>query len=440
MKRYSLPSHTSSLKDVEADLDRLSAQMTSGESGKLASTAFWGDAEMKAAMSAAYERFQGWNALFTFQEAGAAKMENDVIDICVGLAQGGEDACGNLTSGGTESLFCALHAMRAWARDTRPHITHPEIIAPYSIHATFHKAAKILDIKLVTVAQKPDLTADVDAMAAAINSNTIGLACSAPNWPYGRVDPVVDLGKLANKHDLWLHVDACVGAYVLPFFRDAGEDVPPYDFSVDGVRTMSGDLHKYGYAPKPLSTVLWRSKEEQKYHYIPITDWPCGLYLSQSFIGSRPLAPIAAAWTLFHRFGREGYIENARRLLHTRNGIIDAVNKIDGLKTLPTDGPLMQIAGDGLDPQKIVGGMELKGWRLLGVNFPPAIHLTVDVMQSASLEKFTADLTEVAEDVRSGKMDQDGLLSYGGVGAEEDAPKWLLNAVEYMGDQELSGI
>jgi len=433
MSRYNLPENASSLGKVEAELDRLNAQMTSGESGKLASTAFWGDAEMKATMSAAYSRFQGWNALFTFQEAAAARMENDVIDICVGLAQGGEDACGNLTSGGTESLFCALHAMRSWARQTRPHIKNPEIVAPYSIHATLHKSAQILDIKLVTVEQKADLTANVAAMAKAINENTIGLACSAPDWPYGRVDPVEDIAALALENDLWLHVDACVGAYVLPFFRDAGREIPPYDFSVKGVRSMSGDLHKYGYAPKPLSTVLWRSKEEQKYHYIPITDWPCGLYLSQSFVGSRPLAPIAAAWALFHRFGREGYVENAKRLLKTRDSIMEAVNNIPGLKTWATDGPLMQIAGEGVDILKVVGGMEQKGWRLLGVNHPPAIHLTVDVMQSTSLDKFILDLSNVTEDVRSGKMDQEGLLSYGGVGAEEDAPKWLLNAVEYMG-------
>lgn len=434
-KRHSMPSGGKSAAEIERDLDDLSAQMTSGENGKLASTAFWGDDAMQETVSAAYDRFHGWNALFTFQEAAAAKMENDVIDICVGLASGGEDACGNLTSGGTESIFCALQAMRAWARDTKPHIKNPEIVAPYSIHATFHKGCKVLDIKVVTVAQKDDLTADVDAMAAAVNENTIGIACSAPNWPYGRVDPVQEIGAVALEHDLWFHVDACVGAYILPFFKELGEDIPPYDFSVAGVRSISGDLHKYGYAPKPLSSVLWRSKEEQKYHFIPITEWPCGLYISQSFVGSRPLAPIAAAWALFHRFGREGYKANAARLLETRQSIIDAVADIEGLKTWPSDGPLLQIAGDGLDVQRIVAGMESRDWRLLGLNDPPAIHLTVDVMQSDSRNKFLTDLAEVAEDVRSGKEDGEGLLSYGGVGAEETAPKWLLNAVEFMEEE-----
>ncbi|WP_109355583.1 pyridoxal-dependent decarboxylase [Sphingorhabdus sp. EL138] len=428
--RYTFPEIGLSLSEVEAELDLLNDQMTDGEQGKLASTAFWGDADMKDTVSAAYDRFHGWNALFTFQEAAAARMENEVMDICVGLAGGGSDACGNLTSGGTESIFCALQAMRAWAREHRPHIKNPEIVAPYSIHATLHKSAQLLDLKVVTVAQRDNLSADLEGMIAAIGENTIGIACSAPNWPYAQIDPVEELGAVAVEHDLWLHVDACVGAYILPFFRELGEEIPPYDLSVPGVRSMSGDLHKYGYAPKPLSSVLWSSKEEQKYHFLPITDWPCGLYISQSFVGSRPLAPIAACWALFQRFGREGYLENARKVLETRNRIIDAVAGIDGLKTWPTHGPLLQIAGDGLDVQLIVGGMEKFGWRLLGVNDPPAIHLTVDIMRPESLDKFVSDLSTVAKQVLSGEQDEEGLLSYGGVGASETAPKWLLNAVE----------
>jgi glutamate/tyrosine decarboxylase-like PLP-dependent enzyme len=429
---HQLPQSGESSETVLEKIRSFRAAMTPTERGKLSSTAFQGRDEMGKLVYESFMEFLGWNGLFTFQEPAAAQMENDVLDICIGLVSGGEQGRGNLTSGGTESNYCGLHAMRAWAREQKPEITQPEIVAPYSTHSTVHKTAKYLDLKVVTVPQLDDLTADVDALAAAIGPNTIGIVGSAPNWPYGHVDPIEAFGQLAIEHDLWLHVDACVGGYILPFMRELGEDIPPYDFSVPGVRSISADLHKYGYAPKPCSTVLWRSQEEQGYHYMPITEWACGLYLSQSFIGSRPMGPVAGIWALMHYWGREGYLENARNLLHIKRTIADACERIEGLRTWPTHGPLMMIAADDYNIQLVVGGMEEKGWRLLGVNNPPAIHLTLDVMEEPDLQRFVGDLDEVCARIRSGELQEEGLLSYGGVGAEEDAPKWLLSAVEIM--------
>lgn len=439
---YNLPESGSSYEAVTAEIDELFEQMTPEGSGKLSSTAFWGVSDAYQLSKEVHSKFFSWNALFTFQEGAAAKFENDVLDICIHLAGGNSDSRGNLTSGGTESNFCALHAMRNWARKDKPEITKPEIVAPYSIHSTVHKMARVLDIKVVTVPQLDDLSADVDGIAAAIGPNTIGIAASAPNWPYATVDPIEELGAIAQERDLWLHVDACVGAYILPFFRDLGEQIPNYDLSVPGVRSMSGDLHKYGYAPKPCSTILWKSQEEQSYHYLPVTEWPCGLYLSQGFVGSRPLAPIAAIWALMHYLGREGYVANAKKLLTVRDAIMAKVGEIDGLVTWPTHGPLLQIASTDIDIQLVVGSMEQRGWRLLGVLDPPAIHLTVDVLKDEQLEQFLSDLESCVADIKSGKTTNEGLLSYGGVGAEETAPKWLLSAVEIFerqrADQETS--
>jgi glutamate/tyrosine decarboxylase-like PLP-dependent enzyme len=230
-------------------------------------------------------------------------------------------------------------------------------------------------------------------------------------------------------------VDACVGGYVLPFFRELGVEMPAYDFSVPGVRSISADLHKYGYAPKPCSTVLWRSQTEQGYHYMPITEWACGLYLSQGFVGSRTLGPVAGIWALMHYWGREGYLENARAILAVKQAIIDCCAATPGLLTWETHGPLLMIASDEFDIRLIVGGMEARGWRLLGVNNPPAIHLTLDVMEEEYLELFLDDLAAIAADVRAGRADEEGLLSYGGVGAGDTAPKWLLSAVEILGDE-----
>ena len=427
-----LPSTGKPTEEVASLMDSALADMTGESAGKLAATAFWGTDQVKAIVSEAYERFGGWNALFTFQEPGAARIENDVLDICIGLGGGDENARGNLTSGGTESNFCALHAMRSWARETKPSVTRPNVVAPYSIHATVHKAARVLDIEMRTVAQGPFDPLDLNAMRDLIDENTIGLMGSAPSWPFGQVDPIAEMGQVALEKDLWLHVDGCVGAYVLPFFRDLGEDIPNYNLSVPGVRSLSGDLHKYGFTPKPLSSILWKSQAEQAYHFLPVTDWPCGLYISQSLIGSRPFAPIAAAWGLFNGLGYEGYRENARKILETRNRILAAARDIPGLEPWPTHGPLIQIGARGFEITQVIGGMTVRGWNLLGVQEPPAIHLTVDLLSPAELDRFITDLEEVTTLVRDGKSDEDGLLSYGGVAAEETAPKWLLSAVEIL--------
>lgn len=431
---YQLPENRKNADDVLADVQQLKAAMTPVDRGRLSSTAFQGNEEMGALVHKAFEEFIGWNALFTFQEPPAAKLENDVLDICIGLAGGGEAGRGNLTSGGTESNFCGLHAMRAWARATKPEITEPEIVAPYSTHSTVHKTAKYLDLEVVVVPQLDDLTADVNALKAAITPNTIGIVGSAPNWPYGHVDPIEAFGAIAIDHDLWLHVDACVGGYILPFMRELGEAIPDYNLSVPGVRSMSADLHKYGYAPKPCSTILWKSQAEQAYHYVPITQWACGLYLSQSFVGSRPLGPIAGAWALMHYWGKEGYLENARKLLDLKQKLQNACEEIEGLRSWPTQGPLMMIASDDFNIQLVVGGMEQRGWKLLGVTTPPAIHLTLDQMSDESRDLFISDLQEVCRDIREGKLEEEGLLTYGGVGAEEHAPKWLTSAIEIFGD------
>ena len=429
---HTLPDNGASADAVREKIRQFKSMMTPAERGKLSSTAFQGRDEMGKLVYDAFLEFLGWNGLFSFQEPAAAQLENDVLDICIELVSGGEQGRANLTSGGTESNFCALHAMRAWAREHKSEIREPEIVAPYSTHSTVHKTARYLDLKVVTVPQNDDLTANVEALAAAIGPNTIGIVGSAPNWPYGHVDPIEQFGELALEHDLWLHVDACVGGYILPFMRELGEEIPPYDFSVPGVRSISADLHKYGYAPKPCSTVLWRSQDEQAYHYIPVTEWACGLYLSQSFIGSRPMGPVAGIWALMHYWGREGYLENARNLLHIKRTITDACQRIEGLRTWPTHGPLMMIAAEGFSIELVVGGMEERGWRLLGVNNPPAIHLTLDVMADEDLQRFVEDLEEVCNKIHSGELKEEGLLSYGGVGAAEDAPKWLLSAVEIM--------
>ncbi|MEW6997751.1 aspartate aminotransferase family protein [Colwelliaceae bacterium BS250] len=433
---YTLPTQGQSYDDIMGQVKSLRAQMTPGQRGKLASTTFQGQEEMEKVVHDAFQEFLEWNGLFTFQEAAAAKMENEILDICVDIMHGGEQGRANLTSGGTESNFNALHAARKWARETKPNVNKPNIVAPYSTHSTVHKVCKYLDLEVIVVPQLADLSVDLDGIKNAINENTIAIVGSAPNWPYGTVDPIEEFSDMCAEHDLWLHIDACVGGYILPFFRELGVDMPLYDFRVSGVRSIAADLHKYGYAPKPCSTVMWRSQEEQKYHYMPITEWACGLYLSQGFVGSRTLGPVAGAWALMHYWGKEGYLNNAKRILHVKDSIIAKCNEIEGLTTWQTHGPLLMIAAEGFNVELVVGGMEDLGWRLLGVQEPAAIHLTLDVMEDEYLQQFLTDLENVVSEIKAGKISKEGLLSYGGVGAVETAPKWLLSAMEIMENEK----
>ena len=432
-----LPKTGLSRRELDRQLDELQAQMTSEDAGKLSVNSLKGRADIQRVAESAYLKFFPYNALFTRQEKAAAQMENEVLDMCVKLVNGGSLGCANLTSGGTESIFCALHAMRQWARDRKAHISEPEIIAPYSLHATFNKTAHFLGIKVIRIAVGEDLVADVDALQAAINENTIGLAASAPSWPYGLVDPIEAIGKLAQRHELWFHVDACVGGYILPFMRKLGCDIPVYDFSVPGVSSISADLHKYGYAPKPCSTILYQSAEQQQYHYVPVTEWPCGLYLSQAFMGSRPLASTAAALAVMHYMGEQGYVDNAEQILLVKDKIQQAVSEINGLSTWQTHGPLIMITADSthdiatVSIESITGAMRARGWVLLGVMDPPAIHLTVDPMEEQALQLFIDDLIEVTAKVRDGDSSLQGSLNYGGAGGNQ-SPRWLLNALAYM--------
>lgn len=431
-----LPEQGKSVQVIDEMLSDFQSQMTSEVDGKLSVNSLKGRADIQRVVENAYHKFFPYNALFTRQESAAAVIENQVLAMCAALMNAGSEGRANLTSGGTESIFCALHSMREWAKVKFPHISSPELVAPYSLHATFNKAAHFLGIKIIRVAVGSDLLADVGALNAAVNENTIGVALSAPSWPYGLVDPVDEIGKMTQERGLWLHVDACVGGYILPFMRKAGCTIPAYDFTVPGVSSISADLHKYGYAPKPCSTVLYRSKAEQQYHYVPVTEWPCGLYLSQSFMGSRPFASTAAAWAVMNYLGEEGYIENAKEILNVKERIQLAVKSIEGLSSWETHGPLMMIKGDDLDIQLVTGAMRQRGWVLLGVLEPRAIHLTVDPMEDEDLSRFVQDLEDVATAVREGLFTTEGSLEYGGVSAGA-APDWLQDAVGYMENKQV---
>ena len=226
------------------------------------------------------------------------KFETEIVAMTASLLHGDASTAGNVTSGGTESLLCAVKTARDWARKNRPEITRPEILMPVTAHPAFEKAAEYFDLRVVKTPVRTDFRADVEAMRAAITPNTILMIGSAPSYPHGVVDPIRALAALAQERGLLFHSDACVGGFMLPFVKKLGYEVPDFDLSVPGVTSISADLHKYGYAAKGASVILYKNSTLRRHQMFVSTDWPGGIYPSPTMAGTRPAGPIAAAWAI----------------------------------------------------------------------------------------------------------------------------------------------
>ncbi|WDI30115.1 aminotransferase class V-fold PLP-dependent enzyme [Hyphococcus flavus] len=381
--------------------------------GNMSCYAMKGTEDMVDVVSQAYQKYFFLNGVARRFFPGLQDLEADVTGMASNILSGGADGIvANITSGGTESIFCALHAAREWAKETKPHIKEPEIVAPYSIHATFSKGCQYLGIKIVRVPVRDDWRADAVAIEAAISPNTIMIAGSAPSWPYGVIDNMDELAEVSKKHDLWLHVDACVGGYLSPFVSKLGIDLPKWDFSVDGVHSISADLHKYGYAAKGISTIAWRSEELQKYHFVSPTDWPCSPYITQAFTGSRPASAVAAAWAALSYLGEDGYIAYADRAMKAKARLIEGLNKIEGIEPIDTDLLIVVYGAKDIRVEQIVGGLSEKGWTSGGVMDPPLAHLVLDPLSEDVVDIYLEDLRAVVDSIRAGEASAEGTLSY----------------------------
>jgi len=317
---------------------------------------------------------------------------------------------GVVSSGGTESIMLAMKTYRDWARAERG-ITKPQVIAPTSAHVAFDKAAQSFGIELERIPVGADFRADIAATRRAIGRNTICLVGSAPGFPHGVIDPITELSELARARKIGFHTDACLGGFVLPFARELGAAVPPFDFALPGVTSISADTHKYGYAAKGTSVVLYRSAALRRYQFFTATDWPGGMYLSPTFAGSRPGALSAACWAAMVSMGRDGYLEATRRILATAKTIREGVAAIEGLRVLGD--PLWVIAFDAidLDVYRVLDVMTKKHWNLNGLHRPPAVHLCVTLRHAEPgvAERFLADLRGAVDEVRRTPGEKSGL-------------------------------
>uniref|UniRef100_A0A8C7MGD1 sphinganine-1-phosphate aldolase n=1 Tax=Oncorhynchus kisutch TaxID=8019 RepID=A0A8C7MGD1_ONCKI len=305
-------------------LDRISEYETLNEvdweNGRVSGAVYWGDQTLTKLLVKVYGDFAWSNPLHPDIFPGVRKMEAEVVRMTCTLFNGGPNTCGTVTSGGTESILMACKAYRDMAYERG--VKHPEIIAPISVHAAFDKAANYFGMKLVHIPlDKNTMKVDVKAMRRAISKNTAMLVCSAPQFPHGIIDPIEEVGKLALKYNIPLHVDACLGGFLIVFMAKANYPLAPFDFRVKGVTSISADTHKYGYAPKGSSVILYSDKKYRHYQYFVAPDWQGGIYASPSVAGSRPGGIIAACWATMMHMGEDGYIKATKKIIDTARTI-----------------------------------------------------------------------------------------------------------------------
>ena len=311
-----LPKQGITAEKVVQELDRYKKlEHVEWNLGRVSGTIYHGGELVTKLMTEAFSRFALSNPLHPEIFPSIRNMESEIISMVLKMYNGNKDSCGSVTSGGSESIIMSIKAHRDWARETKC-ISQPEIVLPVSAHAAFDKGAHYFDIKLVHVPVLEGGEVDVEKMAAAITPNTILLVGSTPSFPHGAIDDIPAIAKLAKMHNIGLHIDSCLGGFLVPFMQDAGYKLPfETDFRVDGVTAISCDTHKYGFAPKGSSVIMYNSTKLRKYQYFQQMDWPGGVYGSPTMAGSRPGALSAGCWAAMLHFGQSGYVESTKAII-----------------------------------------------------------------------------------------------------------------------------
>jgi len=397
-----IPAHGRTDDDILADLRAKSATDTKWRDGRVFSLVYHAGEEHERLLARAHALYASTNLLNPMAFTSLRQMEREIIEMTAGLFHGPASAVGTVTSGGTESILCAVAAYRDRARAKRPWIVWPELVVPTTIHPAFDKASHYFGVKLVKVPVGSDFRADVRAMAKAISWRTIGLCASAPQYAHGVVDPIGELGALAQAKRLPLHVDACVGGFVLPWLEQLGRPIPLWDFRVPGVTSISADLHKYAYAGKGASTLTWRSIDDMRYQIFVATDFPGGIYASPTMLGTRPGGPVAAAWATLQSFGVDGYLELARKAADAADRLRAGIGAIPGLAVLgKSDSTIVSYAALSADVYALADRLEARGWTVDRQQRPASIHLTVTANHAAVVDDYLTDLPAALAELRA---------------------------------------
>lgn len=352
----------------------------------------------------AFNLYFSENALNPIAFKSLRRFESEVIKMTAKMLHGDENVVGAMTSGGTESCLLPVVTYRDyWRAERNKSIKEPQMIAPSTIHVAWTKAAHYFGVKMVHVPLDNDYRADVKEIEKHINENTILIVASAPNYPHGIIDPIEEIGSLALKYHIPFHVDACLGGFLLPFVEDLGYPIPVFDFRVEGVTSISADVHKYGFAAKGASTVLYRSMDYMRHQIFVDSDWQGGIYASSGLLGTRPGGAIAAAWAAMHALGYQGYLENARIIMETTRKLMDGIQSIPDLEIVGKPQSAIfayRSKNPTLNIYAVGDQLENKGWHVDRMQKPMALHAMVTPLHAQVADQFIADLKESVEYVK----------------------------------------
>ncbi|MGD9702253.1 MAG: aspartate aminotransferase family protein [Acidimicrobiia bacterium] len=405
-----------------------------GHTGKVSGSIYSGDEEHYAFLTQAFGFFGHVNVLQRDMYPSATKLEAEIIAMTAGMLHGDDDTGGVVTSGGTESLMSAMLAYREWGRAAKG-IEHPQVILPVTAHPALHKGAHYFGIEVVHAPVDDDYAVDVDFVRAHISPRTVALVGSAGTYPHGVVDPITELGALALGHDLGFHVDGCLGGFILPWARELGYDVPAFDLAVPGVTSISADTHKYGYALKGSSVLLYRPASLRRHQYFTITSWPGGTYTSPGMSGSRSGGILAATWAALVSLGREGYLRIASDIFTTADSVKAAVAALPELRVMGKPWFNVAFTSDVVNIFHVNDFLATRGWRMNGLQLPPALHFCVTRPNTRAgvVESFATDLADAVayakdpptETPRSGAM-------YGATGSRPPEEQMVSSLFGYM--------
>jgi glutamate/tyrosine decarboxylase-like PLP-dependent enzyme len=410
-----LPTTGIAREDVLRQLDEMKVGDVRWREGRAFTLAYTAGDAVVAVADDAYRRFSTDNALNTDAFPSLKRIQADVVDIVAGWLEAGPDGAGFMTSGGTESLLMAVKAARERGRKERG-VSKPNVVLPASAHAAFEKGCYYFGLESRRIPVRDDWRADVDAMADAVDDGTVLIVGSAPQYPQGVIDPIADVAAIAADRDINCHVDACMGGVTLTYLKRLGHDVPPWNFSVPGVTSISVDLHKYGYTAKGASVIMHRDKKLRAYQTFVTDNWLGGLYGSSGVLGTKGGGAMAAAWAVMHHIGDDGYLRltaAARTACEELAAEVRATPELE-LVTEP-DATLLAVRATGdLDVFAVVDALWRRGWYVDKQGPPAAMHLTVNAVHEGKIPEFVADLrASIAEVVGARSSGEQG--AYGTV-------------------------
>lgn len=398
-----LPAQGRPRDEVLADLHRFAADDPDYKAGRLWSLVYWLDEAHDDFLGDAYQAFSSANGLNPTAFKSLKRLETEIIASVATLLHGTPDVCGIVTSGGTESCLLAVKTYRDMARATRG-VKRPEMVLPVTAHVAWFKAAEYFNVRVRLLPLDAGLRPDLRKLPRLVNRNTVMLLGSAPEYPHGTIDPIEAMGRIAQDRNVPLHVDACVGGFILPFVEMNGRPLPTWDYRVPGVTSISADIHKYGFAAKGASTITYRNLDLLKHQLFVYEDWPGGVFASAGILGTRPGGAYAAAWAAMQHFGEAGYRDLARRTMEAFDRMRDAITAMPELYVMgEPSGPLLAYGSRDRDVNIFAVGDQLdaKGWTVNRLQKPDGLHAMITAGHLGVVEDYLRDLREAVATVKA---------------------------------------